>query len=140
MSFLKQIMWENTGNWRISRVYDITHETVVTPATYFGILRKCSIKNNRVWWPHLFYFIYLQDRFSTKITRNFIKIWMLEKETVKLPRSSLTSRCITKMNMCTVAASSVFWADFIFFIINLFSKQTTAHSTWCMSNCSPTVI
>jgi len=26
------------GNLRISRFYDITHETVFTPATYFGIL------------------------------------------------------------------------------------------------------
>jgi len=34
------------GKLRISRFYDITHEPVVTPATYFGIhvLRKCSIK------------------------------------------------------------------------------------------------
>ena len=41
--FPKQMMWKNTGNLRISRFYDITHETVVTPSTDFGILRKYSI-------------------------------------------------------------------------------------------------
>jgi len=36
-------MMGKTGILRISRFYDITHETVVITATYFGILRKCSI-------------------------------------------------------------------------------------------------
>ena len=34
---------KNNLNLRISRCYDNTHETVVTPATGFDILRKCSI-------------------------------------------------------------------------------------------------
>ena len=46
------------GNLRISRCYDITHETVVTPATDFDILRKCSIKDFRPgdhnFVPHFF--------------------------------------------------------------------------------------
>ena len=34
---------EKLGIFRISRCYDITHETVVTPATDIGIQIKCSI-------------------------------------------------------------------------------------------------
>jgi len=33
----------NPGNLRISRFYDITHETAVQPATDVGILKKCPI-------------------------------------------------------------------------------------------------
>ena len=49
--------WTNDvkrGKLFISRFYDITHETVVTPATYFGILRKCSIQVFQVCWPCFF--------------------------------------------------------------------------------------
>ena len=53
--FLKQMMWTN-GILRISRFYDIPHETVVTPATDFGILRKCSIL---VFGYFIFSFIYI---------------------------------------------------------------------------------
>jgi len=47
------MMWTKYWNLSISRFYDITHETVVTPATDFGILSKCSI---------IFFFIYLHNR------------------------------------------------------------------------------
>ena len=64
------MMWEKTGNLRISRFFDITHETVVTPATNFGILRMTL----------LYFFIYLHNRLTTNTTKHFIKCSMLEKK------------------------------------------------------------
>ena len=61
------MMWKN-WNLRISRFYDITHETMVT---HFGILRKCLIFFSRL-VTLLFYFIFWHNKFQTHTTRNFI--------------------------------------------------------------------
>ena len=54
----KQMMWKNPWNLHIFRFYDITHETVVMPATDFGIPRKCSINlfgsSDTTFFLHLF--------------------------------------------------------------------------------------
>ena len=78
--------------FRIFRFYDITHETVVMPATDFGIhvQRKCSIENVWVSWPYSFISFICIIGYKRNNTQHFIKFSLLEKKKlVKLPRSSL---------------------------------------------------